>query len=248
MDRQTDKRTKSGQTNGHNFTNFKRNLAMMVVYLPVKFDFDWSNRFRVRVRKRKCGQTDGWMDRQMDEKRTNKQNFTNFERNLAIMVIYVPVKIEFDWSNRFPVRVRKRKCGQTDGWTDKRTKRGQTNRRNFTNFERNPAMMVIYLLVKFEFDWSNRFRVRVGKRKCGQTDGWTDKWTKNGQMNRQNFTNFERNLAMMLIYLPVKFEFDQTNCFRVRVQKRKMWTDVGHINLIGGLVTRNPPKNGNKFQ
>ena len=22
-----------------------------------------------------------------------------------------------------------------------------------------------------------------------------------------------------------------------------MWTDVGHINLIGGLVTRNPPKN-----
>ena len=29
---------------------------------------------------------------------------------------------------------------------------------------------------------------------------------KNGQTNRQNFTNFERNLAMMVIYLPVKFE------------------------------------------
>ena len=52
---------------------------------------------------------------------------------------------------------------------------------------------------------------------------------------------------MMLIYVPVKFEFDRTNRFRVRVRKRKMWTDrqtdVGHISLIGGLVTRNPPNN-----
>ena len=51
---------------------------------------------------------------------------------------------------------------------------------------------------------------------------------------------------MMVIYLPVKFEFDWTNRFGVRVRKRKMWTDrqmdVGHINLIGGLVTCNPPK------
>ena len=163
-----------------------------------------------------------------------------------MMVIYLPVKFEFDWANRFKVRVRKRKCGQTDGWTDKRTKNGQTNTRNFTNFERNLAMMVIYLPVKFEFDWSNRFKVRVRKQKCGQTDGWTDKRTKNGQTNTRNFTNFERNLAMMVIYLPVKFESDWSNHFKVRVRKRKMWTDrqtdVGHINLIGGLVTRNPPK------
>ena len=74
-------------------------------------------------------------------------------------------------------------------------------------------MMVIYLPVKFEFDWSNRFGVRVRKQKCGQTDGWTDKRTKNGQTNGWNFTNIERNLAMMLIYVPVKFEFDQTNRF-----------------------------------
>ena len=49
---------------------------------------------------------------------------------------------------------------------------------------------------------------------------------------------------MMVIYLPVKFEFEWTNRFRVRVWKRKNMdgqTDVGHINLIGGLVTRNPP-------
>ena len=135
---------------------------------------------------------------------------------------------------------------QTNG-----TKNGQTNTWNFTNFERNLAMMVIYLPVKFEFDWSNRFKVRVRKRKCGQTDGWTDKRTKNGQTNTRNFTNFERNLAMMVIYLPVKFESDWSNRFKVRVRKRKMWTDrrtdrqtdVGHINLIGGLVTRNPPNN-----
>ena len=65
------------------------------------------------------------------------------------------------------------------------------------------------------------------------------------QTNRRNYTNFERNLAMMVIYLPVKFEFDWTNHFRVTVQKRKCGrtdkTDVLHINLIGGLVTRNPP-------
>ena len=96
---------------------------------------------------------------------------------------------------------------------DKRTKNGQTNTRNFTNFERNLARMVIYLPVKFEFDWSNRFGVRVRKQKCGQTDGWTDKRTKNGQTNGRNFTNIERNLAMMLIYVPVKFEFDRTNRF-----------------------------------
>ena len=76
-------------------------------------------------------------------------------------------------------------------------------------------MMVIYLPVKFEFDWTKHFRVRVRKQKrC-----WTDKRTKNRQMNRQNYTNFERNLATMVIYLPVKFEIDWTNRFRVRKQK-----------------------------
>ena len=49
----------------------------------------------------------------------------------------------------------------------------------------------------------------------------TDRQTKNGQTNRQNYTNFERNLAMMVIYLNVKFEFHWTNHFRVRVRKRK---------------------------
>ena len=45
---------------------------------------------------------DGQMDRQMDKNRQmNGQNYTNFERNLAMMVFYVPVKFEFDWTNHF---------------------------------------------------------------------------------------------------------------------------------------------------
>ena len=30
--------------------NFEINLAMVVMYLPDKFEFDWTNRFQVRVR------------------------------------------------------------------------------------------------------------------------------------------------------------------------------------------------------
>ena len=99
------------------------------------------------------------------------------------VIIYILVKFEFDWTNRFRVRVRKEKCGRTDGWTDKWTKNGQTNGRNYTNFERNLAMMVIYVPGKFEFYWTNCFRVTVRKRKCGQTDGWTNGHP-NGQMTR----------------------------------------------------------------
>ena len=40
-----DRRTKNGQTNGWNYTNFERNLAMMVMYVPVKFEFDWTKYF-----------------------------------------------------------------------------------------------------------------------------------------------------------------------------------------------------------
>ena len=44
----------NGQTKGRNYTNFESNLAMMVMYVPGKFEFDWTKHFRVRVRKRKC--------------------------------------------------------------------------------------------------------------------------------------------------------------------------------------------------
>ena len=49
---------------------------------------------------------------------------------------------------------------------------------------------------------------------------------------------------MMVMYVPIMFEFNWTNHFQVRVRKQKCGrTDVGHINPIGGLVTRNLPKN-----
>ena len=94
----------------------------MVIYVSVKFEFDWTNRFRVRVQKQKTW-TNRWMDRQTDKKWTNRQtngrNFTILERNLPMMVIYVPVKYEFDWTKHFRVRVRKQKCSQTDRQTNR---------------------------------------------------------------------------------------------------------------------------------
>ena len=62
---------------------------------------------------------------------------------------------------------------------------------------------------------------------------------------------FQRNLALMVIYVPLKFEFDWTNVFELESGNENVdgqtdrQTDVGHINLIGGLVTRNPPNKGN---
>ena len=41
---------------------------MMVIHLPVKFEFDWTNRFQI-----KSPETEMLMDRQMDKKRTNEQ-------------------------------------------------------------------------------------------------------------------------------------------------------------------------------
>ena len=45
------------------------------------------------------------------------------------------------------------------------------------------------------------FELESGK---GNVDGQTNR-QKTGQTNRRNYTNFEWNLAMMVIYLPVKF-------------------------------------------
>ena len=59
---------KNRQTNRRNYTNFKRNLAMMVIYLPVKFEFDWTKSFQV-----KSQETEMLTDRQTDKKRTNER-------------------------------------------------------------------------------------------------------------------------------------------------------------------------------
>ena len=78
---------------------------MMVIYVPVKFEFDWTKRFRVKSPKMEI-----LTDRQIKNEQTNKQNYTNFESNLAMIVIYLPVKLEFDWTKHFRVRVWKRRC------------------------------------------------------------------------------------------------------------------------------------------
>ena len=146
---------------------------MIVIYLPVKFEFpvrfefDWTKRFWVRIRKRKYWdrqKTDRIRNGNVDGQTNKKWNYTNFDSNLPMMLIYLPVKFEFDWTKFFWVRVRKRKCWQTNR---------QKTRQNYTNFESNLAMMVIYLPVKFEIDFKC-FQVRVQKRKCWRTEGrWT---------------------------------------------------------------------------
>ena len=59
----------------------------------------------------------------------------------------------------------------------------------------------------------------------------------NGQTNKRNCTNFESNLARMVIfYLPVKFELDWRKCFRVRVRKRKCWKDKQTDKQTDGIT------------
>ena len=55
---------------------------------------------------------------------------------------------------------------------------------------------------------------------------------------------FRKNLAMMVIYLPVKLEFDWTKRSESGNKNVDRQMDVGHINLIGGLVTHNLPNEG----
>ena len=43
---------------------------MMVIYLPVKFEIDWTNRFRVTVRKQKM-----WMDKKQTNEQTELHQF-----------------------------------------------------------------------------------------------------------------------------------------------------------------------------
>ena len=84
---------------------------------------------------------------------------------------------------------------------------------NYLNFKSNLAMMGSISLSSLNSIGQTVFEL---ESRNGNIDGQT-----NGQANGRNYTNFERNLAMMVIYLPIKFEFDWTKHFRVRVRKRK---------------------------
>ena len=54
----------NGQMKGWNYTNFESNLAVMVMCLPVKFEFDWTKHFELESGNR-------IVDKQMD-KQTNR--------------------------------------------------------------------------------------------------------------------------------------------------------------------------------
>ena len=85
---------------------------MMVICIPVIMNSIRQSVFELESGKKNVdGQMDGQKNGAKTNKRTEKRSYTNFKRNLAMMVIYVPVKYEFDWTNRFRVRVWKRKCG-----------------------------------------------------------------------------------------------------------------------------------------
>ena len=84
--------------------------------------------------------------------------------------------------------------GQTDGQTNGR----KTDKRNFTNFERNRAISLSSLnsigQTVFELESGNE---NVDRRMDRQTDE-----------KRTNKRTEFHHLAMMVIYLPIKFEFD----------------------------------------
>ena len=151
------------------------------------------------------------------------------------MVIYLPVKFEFDWTQCFQVRVRKQKFWQTNGQkTDKRT----DLKMYFLWFSRGHSGWVVTHTPPTSMVRGSNPRSFVGKgifspmvcslqeRILTKSILLTDRQTDKKQtMNRPNYTNIERNLAM-------------SGNKNVDGQ-----TDVRHINLIGGLVTHNSPKN-----
>ena len=59
----------------------------------------------------------------------------------------------------------------------------------------------------------------------------TDKQIKHWQMYRQNYANFERNLAMMVIYLPVKSEFDWTKLWGMGISDAIFYLESGNANV-----------------
>ena len=48
-----------------------------------------------------------------------------------------------------------------------------------------------------------------------------EKIAKNRHMDRQKYSYFERNLAMMMIYLPIEFDLNRIKRLKVRVWKEK---------------------------
>ena len=50
------------------------------------------------------------LNRETVKKQTNKQSQNNFERNLGMMVMYLPIKFDFDWTNHFKLESGNQQC------------------------------------------------------------------------------------------------------------------------------------------
>ena len=61
----------------------------MRIYLPVKFELDWTKHFPAKIPEMKM----------LTHRQTH--GYTTFESNLTMMVIYVGIKFEFDWTKHF---------------------------------------------------------------------------------------------------------------------------------------------------
>ena len=81
-------------------------------------------------------------NRQMDKKQTTSQrNYNNFEKNLAMMVIYLPVKFEFDWTNCFRVRVRKQILTDRQKRTNEQTQLYQFQKKSSDDGDLSPCQV-----------------------------------------------------------------------------------------------------------
>ena len=78
-------------------------------------------------------------------------------------------------------------------------------------------MMVIYVPVKYEIDWTNHSETKMW------TDRRMDKRTNRQTNERTELHQFRKEPSYDGIYVPVKYEANRTNCFRV--PETKMWTD-----------------------
>ena len=64
---------------------------MMEIYLPIKFEFDWSNHFQVESGNENV---DRRMDRHMDEKRTNERTeFHQYRQEPSYHVDLCPCQV-----------------------------------------------------------------------------------------------------------------------------------------------------------
>ena len=107
----------------------------MVIYLPVKFEFDWTNRFRVRVRKQKM-----WMDRQTDKKRTKERTeLHQFRKEPSYDGDLCPCQVWIRLDKPFSSYSLEMKMW-TDRWMDRQTDKERTNEQTeLHQFQKEPS-------------------------------------------------------------------------------------------------------------